>query len=272
MLTIRCYSRLAVRSNMAHDLKPEARLSDKEVIGQISTFVRDLCCTLPRYRGRLTALFLRSRRCSPDRRRLRDSPLPARRLSTGVPSTDALSFVQHCPRLGNLRPLREHRDPGQAPGRAGCVPDRRPEHVRPVVAALRRPLPADHLAECIRDELNALPYLDAVIRETMRLHAPVPSTIRVAGKDDLLPLSEPIINTRDGKPMTAVPIAKGTSVYIRKSPHSFSGRSRPEANCSAAFARSQRFSTSTRSTSSGATTARSSGLSWLLDYFYLRIG
>jgi hypothetical protein len=32
----------AVRSNLAHDLKPEARLSDKEVIGQISTFVRAL--------------------------------------------------------------------------------------------------------------------------------------------------------------------------------------------------------------------------------------
>jgi hypothetical protein len=27
---------------LAHDLKPEARLSDKEVIGQISTFVRAL--------------------------------------------------------------------------------------------------------------------------------------------------------------------------------------------------------------------------------------
>ena len=34
------------------------------------------------------------------------------------------------------------------------------------------------------DELNALPYLDAVVRETMRVHAPVPSSIRIATRDD----------------------------------------------------------------------------------------
>lgn len=40
------------------------------------------------------------------------------------------------------------------------------------------------------DELNSLKYLDAVVRETMRLHAPVPSTTREATKDDVsLPLS-----------------------------------------------------------------------------------
>lgn len=42
------------------------------------------------------------------------------------------------------------------------------------------------------DELNALPYLDAVVRETMRVHAPVPSSFRVATKDDVLPLSRPV--------------------------------------------------------------------------------
>ncbi|KAH9915332.1 cytochrome P450 [Fomitopsis serialis] len=41
------------------------------------------------------------------------------------------------------------------------------------------------------DELNALPYLDAVVRETMRLHAPVPATARVACKDDMIPLNTP---------------------------------------------------------------------------------
>lgn len=41
------------------------------------------------------------------------------------------------------------------------------------------------------DELNALPYLENVVRETMRLHAPVSSTVRVAARDDLIPLETP---------------------------------------------------------------------------------
>ena len=44
------------------------------------------------------------------------------------------------------------------------------------------------------DELNALPFLDAVVRETLRLHAAVPSTIRIATHDDVIPLSKPIID------------------------------------------------------------------------------
>ena len=41
------------------------------------------------------------------------------------------------------------------------------------------------------DELSALPYLDAVVRETMRVHAAVPSTIRIAMQDEVIPLSRP---------------------------------------------------------------------------------
>ena len=39
--------------------------------------------------------------------------------------------------------------------------------------------------------LDLLPLLDAVVRETLRLHAAVPSTIRIATKDDLIPVNEP---------------------------------------------------------------------------------
>ena len=46
------------------------------------------------------------------------------------------------------------------------------------------------------DALNSLPYLDAVVRETLRLHASVTSTLRVAEKDDEIPLSEPIVDAR----------------------------------------------------------------------------
>lgn len=41
------------------------------------------------------------------------------------------------------------------------------------------------------DELNALPYLEFVVRETMRVHAPVSSTVRIAAKDDIIPCETP---------------------------------------------------------------------------------
>lgn len=46
------------------------------------------------------------------------------------------------------------------------------------------------------DEMNALPYLDWVIRETLRVNPPVPSLARVAGKDDVIPLQQPVKDTR----------------------------------------------------------------------------
>ena len=41
------------------------------------------------------------------------------------------------------------------------------------------------------DELLALPYLDMVVKEVLRLHAPVPSTVRIATKNEIIPVGEP---------------------------------------------------------------------------------
>jgi cytochrome P450 len=46
------------------------------------------------------------------------------------------------------------------------------------------------------DQLVALPYLDMVVRETMRLHPPVPVISKLAMKDDVLPLSAPIMDRK----------------------------------------------------------------------------
>ena len=41
------------------------------------------------------------------------------------------------------------------------------------------------------DELNGFPYLDAVVREVMRLYPAVEFTTRVAMEDDVIPLDVP---------------------------------------------------------------------------------
>ncbi len=46
------------------------------------------------------------------------------------------------------------------------------------------------------DDLNGLRYLDMVIRESLRLYAPVPMAARVAQQDDLIPLNQPYKDTR----------------------------------------------------------------------------
>ncbi|KAJ6496338.1 cytochrome P450 [Mycena sanguinolenta] len=63
------------------------------------------------------------------------------------------------------------------------------------------------------DELNSLPYLEAVVREMMRVHAPVVSTQRMAMQDDIMPLAKPYID-KDGKSHDSLPIPKGQRIHI----------------------------------------------------------
>ncbi|KAM5540033.1 hypothetical protein V8D89_006173 [Ganoderma adspersum] len=63
------------------------------------------------------------------------------------------------------------------------------------------------------DELCALPYLDGICRETLRLYAPISINSRQAKADTVLPLSEPVRCT-DGSVITEVPVPKGTAVLL----------------------------------------------------------
>ncbi|KAJ7448951.1 cytochrome P450 [Mycena latifolia] len=63
------------------------------------------------------------------------------------------------------------------------------------------------------DELNSLPYLEMVVRETMRVHAPVVFLQRMAMEDDVLPLSKPYID-KAGKAHDSLPIPKGQIMHI----------------------------------------------------------
>lgn len=67
-----------------------------------------------------------------------------------------------------------------------------------------------------RDELNALPYLDAVIREGLRLYSPVPGTVRNTTRAVEIPLGVPV-QDRHGKTISSVHVKKGTTMFIRTS-------------------------------------------------------
>ncbi|KAJ7746491.1 cytochrome P450 [Mycena maculata] len=63
------------------------------------------------------------------------------------------------------------------------------------------------------DELNSLQYLDCVVRETLRVHAPVVTTQRMAMRDDVIPLGTPFTD-RNGIVLESLRIKKGQPVLM----------------------------------------------------------
>ncbi|KDR75313.1 hypothetical protein GALMADRAFT_249339 [Galerina marginata CBS 339.88] len=62
-------------------------------------------------------------------------------------------------------------------------------------------------------DLENMPYLSAVIKESMRFHPALYQNYRQAAADDVLPLSKPIKAT-DGNPITNLPIPKGMKIIL----------------------------------------------------------
>ncbi|KAJ6568245.1 cytochrome P450 [Mycena vulgaris] len=63
------------------------------------------------------------------------------------------------------------------------------------------------------DLLTSLPYLDAVVREVLRLYPPPGPMSRIAWENTVLPVSTPIIGV-DGTAMTTIAVPKGTPIHI----------------------------------------------------------
>ncbi|KAI0089028.1 cytochrome P450 [Irpex rosettiformis] len=63
------------------------------------------------------------------------------------------------------------------------------------------------------DDLESMPFLEALIKEVMRFHPIIYQLIRIAGQDDTLPLSEPLL-TVTGEAIDEIPIAKGQSIMF----------------------------------------------------------
>ncbi|KAF8066772.1 cytochrome P450 [Lyophyllum atratum] len=71
----------------------------------------------------------------------------------------------------------------------------------------------DEDAPFTQDDYDNMPYLNAVIKESMRLNPVLGQTSRVNRADDVLPLTTPIQGT-DGKMLSQIAVSKGTWVVI----------------------------------------------------------
>ncbi|KAI6044115.1 cytochrome P450 [Pisolithus marmoratus] len=58
-----------------------------------------------------------------------------------------------------------------------------------------------------------LPYLDAVVHESLRIHPPLTDFVRIATEDDVIPLSEPVI-TKSGQAINSISVARGTKIGL----------------------------------------------------------
>ncbi|KAF9064445.1 cytochrome P450 [Rhodocollybia butyracea] len=85
------------------------------------------------------------------------------------------------------------------------------DKMRQEIIEVRKNRPGERLSY---DELVALPYLDAVCRETLRLYPPVSSIDRRSSEDRVVPLSRPVRGKDGISEVTEVFIPKSTTVVI----------------------------------------------------------
>ncbi|ODN76875.1 hypothetical protein L202_05462 [Cryptococcus amylolentus CBS 6039] len=135
---------ILIKANMAHDILPEDRLSDDEVLDQITTFM----------------------------------------LAGNETSSTALTWVLY---TLSQHPTVQHR-----------------------LRAELQSVPDDHPPI---ETLLALPYMDAVVKEVLRLSAPIPMALREAAQDCVLPLATPVVG-RDGRVLDSVALNRGTTVLM----------------------------------------------------------
>lgn len=62
-------------------------------------------------------------------------------------------------------------------------------------------------------DFEAMPFLQAVLREILRFNPVIPHLYRMSAQEDIIPLSKPI-KTKSGKMIDQVPIRKGQRIII----------------------------------------------------------
>ncbi|PWN41350.1 cytochrome P450 [Ceraceosorus guamensis] len=66
---------------------------------------------------------------------------------------------------------------------------------------------------CLLGDVHALPYLECCVKEALRLMTALPSTVREATEDDVVPLSKPYRNSNGKGTFDSVPIPKGHELF-----------------------------------------------------------
>ncbi|KAL1727750.1 cytochrome P450 [Schizophyllum commune] len=63
------------------------------------------------------------------------------------------------------------------------------------------------------DDIHAMPFLNAVVQEVLRFHTSVIDTARTATKDDVIPLSRPLLDRKE-RPVYEVAVRKGQHILV----------------------------------------------------------
>ncbi|KAH7920396.1 cytochrome P450 [Leucogyrophana mollusca] len=87
------------------------------------------------------------------------------------------------------------------------------QKIREEIATARARFEARHGDDFTSADLEAMIFMNAVIKESLRLHPIIPTLARDADYDDVLPLAVPI-ETKSGNIITEIPIPKGTQILI----------------------------------------------------------
>ncbi|TFK88470.1 cytochrome P450, partial [Polyporus arcularius HHB13444] len=93
---------------------------------------------------------------------------------------------------------------------AVAVPIPTPPYTPPCTPPRHSPAMDD---DALLDRIPHLPYLDAVVRESLRLFAPITTTMRMATADDVIPVAAPFVDRR-GRTCTEIRVRKGDIISV----------------------------------------------------------
>ncbi|KAK0193545.1 cytochrome P450 [Armillaria mellea] len=92
-----------------------------------------------------------------------------------------------------------------------CKHPEQQKRIRQEIAEVRTRIgAADELSST---DYDSMPFMNAVIKETLRFHPIMPTLMRVAGSDDVIPLLEPV-TTSTGAKLSQITVKKGQLIQL----------------------------------------------------------